>query len=260
MRSICLALACLTLSGCVSEPLQEIAALSARAPTTIFEGVLDLPLMEGQLFEPGCGDDNPASACLVISNDARDRKAIDAADAAVRVYSGQLKKQGWTPLAYPFDQTFRSPDGIRCVDLWAGSFSSHGRPMRVAVQIGLDPTPVSCWERSTDVSPRVILPGVVDLPINPGDFLRDYASPDDARARVRFGKYKRDASNPYIYALVSRGWRIVTRTQGHAALSGIVDGRERCLTVRDMVVIFSRSDRSWAYSEFRLMPDGAACG
>lgn len=260
MRSIWLVFAFVALSACTTEPLQEIAALSATSPTTIFPGVLDLPLMEGHQLDAGCDGDDRATACLLFSSGvtAFSNKAYDGAEFAVRVYSAQLKKQGWTPLAYPFSHTFMSPNEIRCVDVQAVGVS-YDHVTRAVVNMDLDPTAVACWEEPAGASAPVILPRILDLPVNQGDFLRDYSSQDSTRARVRFGKNERDTRNPYVDALVSRGWRISTRKPGEVALLGTVGERERCLTVRDMIVIVSRSDKSWAYAEFILLPDGARC-
>lgn len=249
------------LGACATEPVRELAALAATPPTAIFPGVLELPLMKGHRLDAGCGRDEPTTACLLVSSgaDAASNKACDHAEFSVKVYSAQLSKQGWTPLAYPFNNTFMSPNGDRCVDVQAVGVS-YDRVTRAVVNMNLDPTAVACWEEPPGAPALVIFPGILDLPVNAGDFLRDYSSLGDIRARVRFGKYGSDADNPYVDALVARGWRIIAQTRGEVALVEPVGGHERCLVVKDMVVIVSRSNKSWAYTEFMVLHDGVPCG
>lgn len=248
------------LGGCATEPVREVAALSVTAPETIFQDVLDMPLMEGHQLDAGCGGDDPATACVLISRDAgAGNKAFDDAEFAAKVYGAQLRKQGWTPLASPFNQTFMSPHGGRCVDVQAVGVS-YDHVTRAVVSLHLDPTAVACWAEPAGAPKPVILPGILDLPVNTGDFLRDYSWSGDVRVRVRFGAYVQDASNPYVDTLVLRGWRIIAQTRSRIALMEPGGGRDRCLLVTDMVVIVARSDRSWGYSEFQVLPDGAPCG
>lgn len=258
LRSIGLPFAFGLLGACATEPVREIAALELVSPTTIFPRVLDLPLIEGQELT-GCGESSPATACLIVAPKAPGNQsaAYDAADMAVKVYGGYLKRQGWTALAYPFEQTFMSPKSGRCVSLWAGGMSSTAGS-GIGVTLDLDPTAIACWEGSAGAPPTVVMPGILDLPVLQGDRLRDYSEQGVAEARVRLGNSKSRDTHPYVAALVSRGWEQVLADSGRAVLQKIVDGRERCLDVEDWAVIV-RGGSSWSYVLFKLRAEGDAC-
>jgi len=86
---------------------------------------------------PECSRDEPTTACLLVSSgaDAASSRAYDHAEFSVKVYSAQLSKQGWTPLAYPFNNTFMSPNGDRCVDVQAVGVYGYDRVTRAVVNM-----------------------------------------------------------------------------------------------------------------------------
>ena len=255
MRFASLVFALAALAGCASEP-QETPAIFDAAATTIFPGILALPLIDGHRLEKGCDSDDPASACIVVSDDMQE---FAKAEAALKAYKRQLADQGWTALTSPDTDTFRSPEIGRCVELDAAGYRSTGA-MRVVVHIALDPTPISCWEQPRGGAAQIIMPGVLDLPVANGDLLFDYSAQGSARSRVRFaGKSQKNASSFYVDALVARGWERVSETRSSTLLSGAVGGRQRCLEILGYVVITRPAARSWRFSDFVLRPDEAAC-